>query len=387
LSTTQGFEPRQRVELLQAAIYVYNDAELMAANLRKIGDRQSYVAQFFLEKFLDALRRARAIAETELSESISEDLQEEPAEQEGTLPAEERVKKTRRRIKRPNERLIQTADGYRVGDVREQSSDETGETVVVQDAATDKQIIFYKDEGQDLYRQREEEPEVPVAAPPKPALALQSLLDKGRKLVEGITPLIANYKKDVSRYREPASVEDRFLSQAQKLSELATQIQHGMQGVTGADRGRAVKIYQDLNSAREQLIREGKKLRVEITKQLPPNAGSFEYLLGEREVRVENPSWTDKSTANQTSYLLEYDIVDSASRIGRKVLWYAHFHCTAKSVLTLTEAHLKLARLRFVTVKDQVQHPELNAGKVVYPGGMKAAFAKKYFFDAVPPTA
>ncbi|CAI8852787.1 dermonecrotic toxin domain-containing protein [Pseudomonas sp. IT-P176] len=387
LSTTQGFEPRQRVELLQAAIYVYNDAELMAANLRKIGDRQSYVAQFFLEKFLDALRRARAIAETELSESISEDLQEEPAEQEGTLPAEERVKKTRRRIKRPNERLIQTADGYRVGDVREQSSDETGETVVVQDAATDKQIIFYKDEGQDLYRQREEEPEVPVAAPPKPALALQSLLDKGRKLVEGITPLIANYKKDVSRYREPASVEDRFLSQAQKLSELATQIQHGMQGVTGADRGRAVKIYQDLNSAREQLIREGKKLRVEITKQLPPNAGSFEYLLGEREVHVENPSWTDKSTANQTSYLLEYDIVDSASRIGRKVLWYAHFHCTAKSVLTLTEAHLKLARLRFVTVKDQVQHPELNAGKVVYPGGMKAAFAKKYFFDAVPPMA
>ena len=258
--------------------------------------------------------------------------------------------------------------------------------MVVQDAATDKQIIFYKDAGQDLYRQREEEPEVPVG-PPKPAPALQSLLDKGRKLVEGITQLIVNYKKDASRYREPASVEDRFLSQAKKLSELATQIQQRMKGVTGADHGAAVKVFQDLRSASERLTSEGKKLRVEITKQLPPNAGSFEYLLGEREVHVENPSWTDKSTANQTSYLLEYDIVDSTSRIGRKVLWYAHFHCTAKSVLTLTEAHLKLARLRFVTVKDQVQHPELNAGKVVYPGGMKAAFAKKYFFDAVPPTA
>ncbi|MDX9663594.1 hypothetical protein QMK50_01165 [Pseudomonas sp. P5_152] len=387
LSATQGFEPRQRVELLQDAVNVYNDAELMAANLRKVGDRQSYVPQQFLEKFLEALRRVRAIAEAELSESISEDVQEETAGQEGAQPAEERVKKARRRIKRPNERLIQTADGFRVGDVREKSSGETGETVVVQDAATDKQIIFYKDEGQDLYRQREEEPEVPVAAPPKPALALQSLLDNGRKLVEGITPLIANYKKDVSRYREPASVEDRFLSQAKKLSELATQIQQRMKGVTGADHGAAVKVFQDLRSTSERLTSEGKKLRVEITKQLPPNAGSFEYLLGEREVHVENPSWTDKSTANQTSYLLEYDIVDSTSRIGRKVLWYAHFHCTAKSVLTLTEAHLKLARLRFVTVKDQVQHPELNAGKVVYPGGMKAAFAKKYFFDAVPPTA
>jgi hypothetical protein len=386
LKSTQGFDPRQRIDLLQEAVNVYNDAELMAGNLRKVEDRRTYVPQVFLQKFLDALKRVRAIAEKELSESISEDVQGEPASVEPEPPIGEVAKKTRKRAKRPAERLINTSEGYRVGDAREKTASEPDETVAVKDIGTGKDIIYYRHEGEDLYRQRiVEQPQEPQL--PTPTLALLALIDKGRKFVDGVHKLIGDYKKDAYLYREPASLEDRFLTQAKKLNELAAQINQKMKGATGPDSGAAVKVFQDLKSASERLKNEGKQLRINVTKTLPPNAGSFEYLLSEHEVHVENPSWTNKSTPNETSFLLEYEIIDSKSRSGRKVLWYAHFHCSAQSVISMTQGHLKLARLRFMTVKDQLNNPAVGAGNVIYPGIMKTDFARKYFFDPLPPRA
>jgi hypothetical protein len=54
-------------------------------------------------------------------------------------------------------------------------------------------------------------------------------------------------------------------------------------------------------------------------------------------------------------------------------------------VLRVSEAHLKLKRLRYMTVKDQLKNPEIGPGKVVYPGTMKTDFSTRYFFDAHPP--
>jgi hypothetical protein len=384
LDSTQGFEPRQRIDLLQEAIDVYNDSEVMAGYLRKTDNRQSYVPQVFLQKFLDALKRLRDMAETELSESIREDVQDESAPVETEQPEGETPKKTRKRIKRPNERLIKTAQGYRMGDAQEITADEPDETVVVKNLETGEDIIYYRHENEDLYQQRVvEQPEKPPV--PRTIAGLRTLINTGEKLVDGVTKLISNYKKDAYLYREPASLENRFLIQARKLDAMAADIEQKIQGVTGADWGAAVKVLQGLRTASANLVKVGKQLRVNLTKALPPNAGSFEYLLGEHEVHVGNSSWTDKSTPTQVEFLLEYEVLDSTARGADKILWYAHFHCSAKSVLRVSEAHLKLKRLRYMTVKDQLKNPEIGPGKVVYPGTMKTDFSTRYFFDAHPP--
>lgn len=381
LNSTQGFDPGQRIVLLQEAVSVYNDAELMAGNLRKVGAQQTYVPQVFLQKFLDALKHVRDIAEKELSESITEDVQRETAQAETEQSVAESLTKTRKRTRRPNERLINTAEGYRVGEAREITTTEPDETVAVKDISTGTDIIYYKHEGDDLYQQRIVEPrQVPPL--PGPAPELLKMLDEGQKLFDGVNNLIGGYKKDAPRYRNPASLEDRFLAQANKLDELAARIQLKIKGVSGPDYGNAVKLYQNLKSASERLIKEGKKLRIATTKTLPPNAGSLEYLLGEHEVSIQNPTWTDKSTPKESSFLLEYEIVDSSSK---RVLWYAHFHCSAKSVSSLTQAHLKLARLRFLTVKDQLISARGKTENVIFPGNMKTDFSRKYFFDPIPP--
>lgn len=383
LNSTQGFEPRQRIDLLQEAVDVYNDAELMAGNLKKVDDRQSYVPQVFLQKFIDALKRLRAIAEKELSESIREDVQDEPAQVEPEPTIGGASKKARKRAKRPHERLIKTSEGYRMGDAREITSSEPDETVAVKNVETGEDIIYYKHEGEDVYQPRiVEQPAAPQL--PRTVPGLRTLVEKGEKLVSGVSNLIGNYKKDAYLYREPASLEDRFLVQAKKLDEMAADINHSMQGVTGPDRGAAVKVFQGLKSASEDLVKEGRRLRVNLTKALSPNAGSFEYLLSQREVRVGKSSWVDKSTPAKTDFLLEYEVLDSTPG---SVLWYAHFHCSAKSVASMLEAHLKLKNLRFMTVRDQLNSPEIGPGKVVYPGTMKTDFSKKYFFDPHPPTA
>lgn len=386
LNSTQGFEPRQRIDLLQEAVNVYNDAELMAGNLRKVDDRQTYVPQVILERFLEALKRVRAIAEKELSESVSEDVLAEPVPVETEQLAGEMPKKTRKRAKRPNERLIKTSEGYRMGDAREITASEPDETVAVKNVETGEEIIYYKHEGEELYQQRiVEQPEAPQL--PRTVPGLRTLVDKGETLINGVSKLIGNYKKDAYLYREPASLEDRFLAQARKLDEVAADINQKIQGVTGPDWGAAVKVRQDLKNASEKLVKEGKQLRVNVTKTLPPNAGSFEYLLGEREVQVGNSSWIDKSTPTKADFLLEYEVLDSTARSGDNVLWYAHFHCSSKSVGSMAQAHLKLKRLRFMTVKDQLSNPEIGSGKVIYPGTMKTDFSKRYFFDPLPPKA
>ncbi|WP_095194688.1 dermonecrotic toxin domain-containing protein [Pseudomonas sp. Irchel 3A7] len=381
LNSTQGFDPRLRIDLLQEAVNVYNDAELMAGNLRKVGAQQTYVPQLFLQRFLDALKSVRAIAEKELSESITEDMQGEAVPTEAEQSVAETPKKARKRTKRPNERLINTPEGYRVGETQEKTTSEPDETVAVKDIATGKDIIYYRHEGDDLYQQRNvESAQVPQL--PKSTPELRTMLNEGQKLVDSINKLIGNYRKDAPLYRNPTSLEDRFLTQATKLKELAANIHQKITGVTGPDHGKAVKLYQDFKRASDQLVQEGKKLRIETTKALPPNAGSFEYLLGEHEVAIQNPTWTDKSTPKESSFLLEYEIVDSRSK---KVMWYAHFHCSAQSVSSMTQAHLKLARLRFLTVKDQLIRSNGKTEGVIFPGNMKTDFSRKYFFTPLPP--
>lgn len=386
LNSTQGFDLTQRVQLLHEAVGVYNDAELMANNLRKVDDRQSYVPQLFLQKFLESLKHVRDIAQKELSESITEDVQDPPELPEPELPVWEALKKSRKRTKRPTERLINTAEGYRVGDAHEKTAAEPDETVLVKDTATGNEILYYRHEGDDVYRQRHvERPKVPQI--PKPAPALQTMLGKGKKLLEGANAFIARYRKDAPRYREPVSLEDMFVTQAKKLTELAGQIQQTMKDATGTDRASAVKTYQDLRNTSEQLTREGKQLRIKTTKALPPNAGSFEYLLKEHEIKIENPKWVDKSTYHESDFLLEYAIVDNKSSSGRVVLWYAHFHCTAKSVSSMIKAHLKLERLRFLTVKDQLKQSGGKTEGIVYPADMQTSFSRVHFFDPIPPRA
>jgi hypothetical protein len=386
LNSTQGFEPRQRIDLLQESVNLYNDAELMAGNLRKVDSRQTYVPQVILQKFLEALKRLRETAEKELSESVTEDVQDEPAPIETEQPAGELPKKTRKRTRRPNERLIKTSEGYRMGEAREVTASEPDETVAVKNIETGEDIIYYKHEGDDLYQQRlVTQPQAPRL--PGTVAGLRTLVEKGEKLVQGVTKLIGNYRNDAYLYREPASLEDRFVAQAKKLDDMAADINQKLQSVSGAERGAVVKVFQDLKKASEQLINEGRQVRVNVTKTLPPSAGSFEYLLNAHEVHVGRSSWIDKSTATNTEFLLEYEVLDSTARSADKVLWYAHFHCSAQSVGSMTEAHLKLKRLRFVTVKDQVRNPEIGPGKVVYPGTMKTDFSKRYFFDPHPPRA
>jgi hypothetical protein len=380
LESTQGFDPKQRIDLLQEAVSVFNDAELMANNLRKVGAQPAYVPQAFLNKFLDALKHIRATAEKELSESITEDTQDKtvPAEPEQSF-AQTPIKT--RKSKRPNERLINTAEGYRVGEAREKTPNEPDETVAVKDITTGQEIIYYKHEGDDLYQQRTVEPPK-VPQQPRPAPELLTMLDQGQKLLDGVSTLIVSYKKDAPLYRNPDSLEYRFLTQATKFEELAKQLQVKMKGITGPDYGKAVKVYQDLKNASDRLVKEGKTLRIQTSKALPPNAGVLEYLLEEHEVSIQKPTWIDKSTPKETNFLLEYEIVDSGSK---KVLWYAHFHCSTQSVSSMTQAHLKLARLRYLTVKDQLIISKGKTENVVYPANMKTDFSKRHFFDPLPP--
>ena len=88
--------------------------------------------------------------------------------------------------------------------------------------------------------------------------------------------------------------------------------------------------------------------------------------------------------ARLADFLLEYAILDEKkinAKGQKEVLWYAHFHCPAKSTRVINKGHLKLKALRGKTYQDQLNEAR-NGEQVraVKAGDISQKFADQYFF-------
>lgn len=262
-----------------------------------------------------------------------------------------------------------------VGDISEQTASGLAQ-ISLSDPLDEQPITYSKVQDQEVYQR----PEIK-----QPVVSLKGLMAKAKRYLEGMDSYIDWVKKPTNTTPEPTSLQELLESRAKEMEGTASEISRSLQQLAQEKREPAmVEVQNQLIAQSQKLREEGRLLRIQLSRELPPSAGRFQYLLEQGEVSLAAPDWTDKSTPSKAEFLLEYAILDekSVNVNGRKnVLWYAHFHCPAQSNRYIDKGHLKLEALRFKTYQDQLREAR-NAAQVraVRAGDISQQFANRYFF-------
>ncbi|VVN89503.1 hypothetical protein [Pseudomonas fluorescens] len=283
--------------------------------------------------------------------------------------------------KKPNKKVFKSRNQQTlVGDFSGGQAGEPQE-VSMSDPLGGQPISYYKAEGQENWQARVEQP----AAPVRPGPGLAGLTAKGRQQLADVDTFIEWVKRPTNSAPEPVSLQEMLENRARELEKTASEIGQGLAAHSEQERLPATtEVQTRLSQQSARLTLEARLLRIKASRELPPSAGRFQYLLEQGEVSVAEPLWTDKSTAREADFLLEYAILDEKkinARGEKEVLWYAHFHCPARSTRFINKGHLKLKALRFKTYQDQLNEAR-NGEQVraIKAGDLSQKFADQYFF-------
>jgi hypothetical protein len=371
-----GYRAFERIEVLDSALKQYDLAASMARLLESAENPP--VPQDFLKRFLNRLSELRSSAQ----EALSAQILDEELPQAQALPEAPQGKPAVRPAKKPTKRLFKNRNQQTlVGDLSLQQSGEP-QTFSMSDPLGGKPIDYYQPEGQEGWQVRLEQPAAPVK--PNPGL-LNSLTAKGKRQLDEVDAFIDWVKKPTNSAPEPVSLQEMLENRANELEKTASEISQGLAALSEQERKPAtIDVRTRLGQQSERLTEEAKLLRIKVSRELPPSAGRFQYLLEQKEISLAEPVWTDKSTAKETDFLLEYAILDQKkiNAAGKhEVLWYAHFHCPAKSTRFINKGHLKLKALRYKTYQDQLSEAR-NGEQVraIKAGDISQKFADQYFF-------
>ncbi|QKZ06697.1 hypothetical protein [Pseudomonas eucalypticola] len=197
--------------------------------------------------------------------------------------------------------------------------------------------------------------EVPVPAPAM-AKSLNVIAKKGHALFTAADKEVVDAWRQVGKGYIPAEVEEQLLICARQLNEQADAIDrflthsnetdHSLPGHESAE-ARA-KAWREKAA---QLVREGRLVRIDMTKRQAPTLPRVAYLLGEKAIRIRRTG-ERKALKKGRDFLQEYEIAD----LDGTALWYAHFHYSQARSLpsTYERAHLKTAAQRRDGVNRQM---------------------------------
>jgi hypothetical protein len=375
-----GYGALERIEVLDSALKQYDLAASMGRLLESAENPP--VPQDFLQRFLSRLAELKASAQEALSAQIlDEDLPKAQALPE--VPAIPQRKPVVKPAKKPTKKVFRSRNQQTlVGDISVGQAGEPQE-VSMSDPLGGQPISYYKAEGQESWQVRVQ----PPALSARPGL-LNALTTKGRQQLADVDAFIDWVKKPTNSTPEPVSLQEMLENRARELEKTASEIDQGLAALGEQERKPAtIEVQALLRQHSARVTQEARLLRIKASRELPPSAGRFQYLLEQGEVSVAEPVWTDKSTARDTEFLLEYAIFDEKkinAKGQKEVLWYAHFHCPAKSTRFIKKGHLKLKVLRYKTYQDQLNEAR-NGEQVraVKSAGISQAFADRYFFKTV----
>ena len=175
---------------------------------------------------------------------------------------------------------------------------------------------------------------------------LQTQLAQGQTLLESVESFIRQSEANANKPgRIPVEIEEQLQYKADQLDDAAKALEQTQIHSNSTDEHGL--LITSLNEARNRLIVEGHRIRVEMLKRQPPTAARVEWLLGKNEIDILPAGNRRPLKGARKDYLQEYEIRERGTA---KVLWYAHFHYASPSAAreAFTAAHLKLPAQRLL---------------------------------------
>ncbi|NBA95446.1 dermonecrotic toxin domain-containing protein [Pseudomonas sp. R5(2019)] len=340
LALEKGYDPEQMIEPLQSVVEQFSRAEDNAENFRlnlDVGQRTPE-----LDRLITCIAELRELARARLDRA--RDMLDE------YLPVATRPGKAAGTLIRTRHR------GIVVGRLRPAAgADEQALVELVEPVRNEVLATFRQHNSDQVWDE---------VATRKPGNAdkgrpLDAIVGEARKWLNGTERVIENARLQSKTAKIPVEIEEILQHRATRLQGLADDIETALTRSNVTDRptlehGSSVVLDHALTTAAQRCMKEGRLLRIAMTKARAPTDTGVDYLVQQKQV-VISPVGGRVPTADKkgSDFLQEYVIKD----LEGHALWYAHFHYPSRSTVAggFKVAHLKTAAQRHLGFKKQLK--------------------------------
>ena len=358
----QDFDPSKRLEVLESLVEHYGQAL----------DALSGIGIFNTEELeINYFNKLRKLLE-ELYQDATKQL---AAEIKPVAAPRKRPRSRTLSAGSPEKKVINVkGKGKLIGEVKPAGREWPIEVIEIRSDYDDKLLSTYSQRG-------EEWVEILTLTPPViPATrALNVIKGEARKVYGQYQEHLRKAQQYKALSRHPEEVEELLSHAASKLDKLANELHVALQAVPLDARILGDQTLLDgMRNAAQEMFREGKALRIQLSLELPPTHGNLQYLLDQDQVQIAGLGKRIKLQGERRDFIQEYAI---NNKEGFPV-WYAHFHyAQAKTPkINYAVAHLKTKAQRRLSYYSQLAEAELGQAIVnVHRGQIGKAMAERWF--------
>lgn len=267
---------------------------------------------------------------------------------------------------------------YQLGQVRARTPESEDEIVdILSPIDKSVQASFRRSPSSDDF-----EPVTEAAASvSRPVRSLEKLKGDARRLLDREPLVVEQARNETHISSMPDSVEARLARQAEAMKGVAQKIRKALVREPEKDKGTSavvsIPLLDELAQASSRLVEQGRLIRIEMVKHLPPDEEGIAYLKQQNEVEIVLVK--DRVQLKRLDdFLQEYVIKD---RQG-KVLAYAHFHYRARTTPNAgySAGHLKRPEQRFMSYRSLGEKTDADVIAIYY-SRISPAMAQRLFFS------
>ena len=339
LQTDHTYINSDRIAVLDNLVDQYNKAQdgLEAIGIFSTDELQAHP----FNRLRELIDQLRVDAERRLAQALQLQPQPEepPASASGSRPP----------VKRPDsrpsrKRVINTAKGAFIGDLRQRVANQGGDIVDINDPFEEKPLAsFHEHEPNVWVEVVDVRPVTPKA--PRP---YQQVKGDARKALADTDKHVQKIEGYAQRASSPKEIEEQLQREAQKLIGYADSLEHHES--PPANRAPDVSLIHGLRDKARNLYTQASDLRTRMTLARPPTSEGVEFLLRNNAIFARIIGQRVQLKTGRKDFMQEYVLLNKENQPW----WYAHFHYAnaEDAKADYSQAHLKTREQRFETYES-----------------------------------
>ncbi|MHC8314197.1 dermonecrotic toxin domain-containing protein [Pseudomonas sp. LB3P31] len=372
LQTQHFYSNTDRIAVLENLVEHYNKAQdgLETINIFSTDELQTHP----FNRLRELIDQLRIDAEQRLAQALQLEPEpdEPPASASGARPSVPQPNSSHSR-----KRVIKTAKGTFIGDLRPRATELGGDIVDINGPFEEKPLASFHEHEPNVWVEVVEVRPIPARAP-RP---YQQVKGDARKALAEVDRNVQKIDGYAQRASSPKEIEEQLQREAQKLAGYADNLeQHDS---PPANRDPDMALISGLRDKARILHAKATELRTRMTLARPPTSEGVEYLLRSNAIFARITGNRVQLKTGRRDFMQEYVLLKEENQPW----WYAHFHyATAEDAKAdYTQAHLKTREQRFETYESAMAKARDPKQKIdIHHGIISKELASNVFLPLIP---
>ena len=373
LQTEHTYTDSDRIAVLENLVDQYNKAQDGLETISIFSTEELQTHPFNrLRELIDQLR-------IDAERRLADTLQLLPQTEEPSTSASGSSKPP---VKRPyswssRKRVIKTAKGALIGDLRQRVANQGGDIVDINHPFEERPLASFHEHEPNVWVEVVDVKPVSPRAP-RP---YQQIKGDARKALADVDKHVQKIEGYAQRASSPKEIEEQLQREAQKLIGYADGLEQHES--PPANRDPDASLISGLRDKARILDTKATELRTRMTLARPPSSEGVEYLLRSNAIFARIIGNRVQLKTGRKDFMQEYALLNNENQPW----WYAHFHYASveDAKADYTQAHLKTREQRFETYESAMAKAKDPKQQIaIYHGIISKALASSDFLPLQP---